>query len=106
MARGVPVVAYRTGAGSDEILEDGRTGLMADFGNARLLADHALRLTSDHTLRQTIVEAARRTVAERFDITRMTDEISQVYAQTAGLNACLSGGGVASDANGLLRVRV
>lgn len=79
MLLGVPVAAYRTGAGSDEVLEDGRTGLMANWGDTRALARESVRLTSDRTLSARISMAARKRAEDFFSIEAMVEGVGAVY---------------------------
>jgi glycosyltransferase involved in cell wall biosynthesis len=65
MACGRPVVSTRAG-GIPEIVVDGETGLLADPGDPRSLADAVLQLVSDSARREAMGRAGRRRVADRF----------------------------------------
>ena len=79
MALGVPVAAYRTGAGSDEIIEDGVSGFMASWGDAPALAHACVRLACEADLAAQIMAAARERVEQRFSVEAMVQGVHQVY---------------------------
>jgi glycosyltransferase involved in cell wall biosynthesis len=65
MVRGVPVVATRVG-GIPEIVEDGKTGVLVEDGDASALADGLIRLLADEELRLAMGEAGRQRVMKYF----------------------------------------
>jgi len=65
MMYGKPVVACRTG-GMVEVAEDGRTGLLAEPGDAASLEECLERLAADPLLRRTLGEAGRQRYEARF----------------------------------------
>lgn len=69
---GLPVVAARSGA-FPELVEDGRTGLLFEPGDATGLAHVLERLVGDSRLRRRLGEAARAHVSARFTIENMTE---------------------------------
>lgn len=81
MACGVPVAAYRTGAGSDEIIRDGETGLMADYGDAEALARQAMRFISEHQLREYMRQRAFDEAKEKYTIRACAQRINDVYRE-------------------------
>jgi glycosyltransferase involved in cell wall biosynthesis len=74
MACQVPVVATRSG-GIPEIVEDGKTGLLVERGDAAALAVAILHLLANEDLRQTMGKAARQRVLERFGWERVAGEL-------------------------------
>ena len=82
MALGVPVVSTRL-SGIPEIIEDARTGLLADPGDAGSLARAVERVLADPALAARMAAAARRRIEEAFDVDR----------SAADLHALLAGGG-------------
>jgi glycosyltransferase involved in cell wall biosynthesis len=76
---GLPVVAARSGA-FPELVEDDRTGLLFEPGDARALADALERLLRDAGLRRRLGEAARAHVASRFTVDAMTDRFLEACA--------------------------
>jgi len=58
IALGVPVVAVNQ-AGPAEIIEDGRSGLLAPPGDAAAMAERIIRLLQDEDLRESISDGAR-----------------------------------------------
>jgi glycosyltransferase involved in cell wall biosynthesis len=80
MAAGVPVIATRT-TGSDEVVEDGRTGTLVPVGDPAALAEAIARALTYPEGTRGWAEAARARVRERFDASRMADETARVYEQ-------------------------
>ncbi len=78
MAAGVPVVSTAVG-GVDEVVEDGRTGLLAPSGDAAALAGHVLRLAADAELRGRMAECGRRRAREVFSEGRMHADYVELY---------------------------
>jgi glycosyltransferase involved in cell wall biosynthesis len=76
-AYGRPVVAARSGA-LPEIVQDERTGLLFDAGDAAALARALERLILDDALRQRLGDEARAWVGDRFTVKRMTDRFLDV----------------------------
>jgi glycosyltransferase involved in cell wall biosynthesis len=73
-----PVVATRVG-GIPEVVEDGRTGLLAAPGDVAGLADRLIRLLNDPALRLRMGQAGRKTAAEKFDLRRTVAEVLSLY---------------------------
>ena len=69
MAAGVPLVTTRVGQ-AQELVEDGRNGLLADVEDAETLAALALRVREDASLRDRLRPAGRRT-AEAYEYERL-----------------------------------
>jgi len=69
MALGVPAISTRL-SGIPELVEDGRTGLLAEPGDPRSLAGAIARLLDDGDLAARVTEAARRKIEEEFDAER------------------------------------
>ena len=82
MAAGVPVVATAVD-GANEIVEDGRHGLLTPSGNAPALARAMVLLATDTALRRRLSAAARERVCE-FSIDQMVDGIEEIYRSLAG----------------------
>jgi Glycosyl transferases group 1 len=83
MAAGRPVVSSAIG-GTDELIEDGRSGLLVAPGDAEALAAALRRLLADSGLRERLAGRARERV-ER-DLTRqaMAERVAAVYAELLG----------------------
>jgi glycosyltransferase involved in cell wall biosynthesis len=69
---GLPVVAARSGA-FPELIEEERTGLLFEPGDATGLAQALERLVGDAALRRRLGEAARARVGARFTVENMTE---------------------------------
>ena len=79
MVRGVPVAAYLTGAGSDEILCLGLTAVTAKYGDVPSLAENSLALCDDASLYKQITDAAYDDVSARFSTAAMRDGVARMY---------------------------
>ncbi len=78
-AAGKPVVASRAG-GIINVVEDGKNGVLVRPGDERSIAQAVERLLSDRAWAQTLAQAGRKTVQEKFLLSRMAQEIENVYA--------------------------
>ena len=87
MALGIPTVSTRL-SGVPEIIEDGRTGLLAEPGDANSIAAALDRLISDPTLAGRFAEAGRRKVEESFDIAHSAAALHHLFiaARDKGLH--------------------
>lgn len=81
MASGTAVIATKTD-GAQEIIEDGKSGILVPIGAAQTMADEVGRLLVDRRRRDELAENARAHVSERFSLERMVDETEQVYEQS------------------------
>ena len=81
MAAGTAVVATQTD-GAQEIIEDGKSGILVPIGAAQTMADEIGRLLVDRRRRDELADNARAHVSERFSLERMVDETEQVYEQS------------------------
>jgi len=78
MASGTPVVATRSG-GIEEIIEDGRSGLLAERGSAGELARGMMRLLEDGALREQVVQNGRKRVKDVFSFDRIAEDLLARY---------------------------
>lgn len=78
MQVGVPVVATRVGA-LDEIIEDGRSGLLVEGRSPDDIARAVRRVAEDAKLRERIVEEGRDRVRSLFSEEQMLAAIGEVY---------------------------
>jgi glycosyltransferase involved in cell wall biosynthesis len=83
MAAGVPVVATRSG-GPEEILEDGRTGLLVANGSAEAVAEGIERLYTDACLRARLGAEGKGEGRRRFSLRRMLLGYRSLYAALLG----------------------
>ncbi|GGK67499.1 glycosyl transferase [Sphaerisporangium melleum] len=89
---GTPVVSTRVGS-VEEVVLDGRTGLLADRAPGHL-ARHVVRLLSDPALAGRMGEAARRWTASAFAADRLVADTENLYrtaAQDRGLSTAPEG---------------
>jgi len=81
-AAGVPVVATPVG-GVRENVVDGETGILAEAGNPASLAAGINRLLDDPAAARRLADEARRRVFVRYDVRRMVEETTALYARPA-----------------------
>jgi glycosyltransferase involved in cell wall biosynthesis len=84
MARGLPVVATRTGM-LPEFVPDGRAGFIIDVGDTDALGRHLSSLADDAALRMRLGAAARDHVQSHYSIDVVGPQIEAVLAQTAAI---------------------
>jgi glycosyltransferase involved in cell wall biosynthesis len=80
MAAGLPVVATRVG-GVAEVVEDGRTGLLAPAGDDALLARHLLRIGADPELGRDMGRQGRQRAERLFSERQMHERYHKLYAE-------------------------
>ena len=73
-----PVVATVFG-GSPEVIDDGRTGLVANPFELDAFAERIAELLADADLRRAMGEAGHRRLMEHFTIERLTAEFLEEY---------------------------
>jgi glycosyltransferase involved in cell wall biosynthesis len=89
MALGVPPVAFATG-GLAELVEGGRSGLLAPPGDVPAFAAAVRRLASDAPLRQALAAGGRERAAQ-FGVDRMVDGTATVYETLFAAHAAAAG---------------
>jgi glycosyltransferase involved in cell wall biosynthesis len=80
MAAGKPVVATRVG-GTTEIVEDGKTGLLVQAGDAAAMAEAICRLLSDGEMRRSMGSSARRRAVELFSWDLVVRRVAGLYEE-------------------------
>ena len=80
MALGRPVVSTNHRYGADEIIEDGKNGLLVPTGDPESMAGKILRLLEDGELRASLGAAAAGRV-ERFSRERMIEKYENLFAE-------------------------
>ncbi|MEE9457972.1 MAG: glycosyltransferase family 4 protein [bacterium] len=78
MARGVPVVASRSG-GAPEIMEDGREGFLVEVGHAGATAAATAFLLDDPLLAAEVGARGCETYKRRFTVERLCQEVELIY---------------------------
>jgi glycosyltransferase involved in cell wall biosynthesis len=78
MAAGVPVVSSRIG-GTDELIEDGDSGLLVRPADHLALATALRRLLGDEVLRRSLSQHGRERVAREFAASPMARRVTRVY---------------------------
>ena len=80
MAVGTPLVATAIG-GTDELVDDGKSGLLVPAGDAGALAGALRRLLTDTGLRTALGARARRVAIRDFSSAAMAGRVSRVYEE-------------------------
>lgn len=78
MAMGVPVVVSRSGA-FEEVVDEGKTGLIVERDDADALAEAILQLLADEQSRKAMAKAARERVAALFTYDKVVDNLLYQY---------------------------
>jgi len=78
MSMGLPVIATRGGA-FPELVEDEKTGLLVERGDAEALAEAILRLLENDNLRIAMGEAGQQRAVEKFAWDYQAQKLSQQY---------------------------
>jgi len=74
MAQGKPIIAFNT-TSNPEIIDDQKTGLLADYPNTQDFAIKTKQLIQDDALRKKMGLAAKQQVIDRFIINDRAKEI-------------------------------
>ena len=83
MAAGAPVVSSAIG-GTNELVEDGESGLLVPPGDAEALAAAMRRLLDDPELRERLASSARERVERDLTRERMATRVTGVYRELLG----------------------
>jgi glycosyltransferase involved in cell wall biosynthesis len=83
MAAGIPVVSSAIG-GTDELIEDGESGLLVAPGDAQGLAAALRRVIDDPPLRERLATRARERVESGLTRRQMADRVARVYGELLG----------------------
>jgi glycosyltransferase involved in cell wall biosynthesis len=83
MAAGLPVVSTRVG-GVPEVVEDGRTGLLAPAGDAAALGRHVCELADNPRLRDELGRRGRERAEALFSERMMHDRYDQLFREMLG----------------------
>ncbi|MBK1885932.1 glycosyltransferase family 4 protein [Marinobacter sp. DY40_1A1] len=83
MAVGIPVVAYDI-PGVDQLVEHGKTGMLAPFGDKAALAACCKQVLEDPELAATLSQNAREMVHARYSAARMADEYEALFRELTG----------------------
>lgn len=83
MAAGTAVVATAT-EGAQEIVEDGKTGILVPVRGIDQMAEEITDLLVNQSKRQEIANAAGADVRGRFSLDRMVEETEKIYSQVLG----------------------
>jgi len=85
MACGKPVVAFNTG-GNPELIEDGVTGILVDFGDIEGFAKSVADLLQDDTRRKKMGAKARERAERLFDVKVNARKTEEIYSELVGMH--------------------
>ena len=83
MAAETPVVATKT-EGAQEIIRDGKTGLLVPIGDVPALAESLSMLLRDEERRVSMAQSASEDVRMRFSLQQMVDATEKIYFEVRG----------------------
>lgn len=83
MAAGIPIVSSAIG-GTEELIEDGQSGLLVPPGDAKALAAALLRLVGDADLRQNLGAKARERVDDGLEREQNAERVIASYEEILG----------------------
>jgi colanic acid/amylovoran biosynthesis glycosyltransferase len=86
LAMGAPVASFEHG-GIAEVVNHGKSGLLAPEGDYHALATNLLRLLSDDRQWNSFSDEGRRDVQNRFDIAKQTVLLEEIYLQAIASRA-------------------
>jgi colanic acid/amylovoran biosynthesis glycosyltransferase len=79
MAIGVPVIATNI-AGTSELVEDGKTGLLVRPSDTAALIEAILKLANDHDFRLRLAEVGRKKVETEFDVDKESAKLNSHFS--------------------------
>ena len=80
MALGKPIVSTKGPfVGTEEVVEDGKSGFLTEYHDDKSFADYILELLSDEMLRRQMGDRGRVIVKEKFSIQQMIEGFDNVY---------------------------
>jgi glycosyltransferase involved in cell wall biosynthesis len=80
LAAGVPGVSTDVG-GVRDVIEEGVSGLLAPYGDARALASHVSSLLRDPARRRGMGECRRVAIVNRYQIDRLVSDVAALYRE-------------------------
>lgn len=81
LAHGIPVVAYRTNTGADEVIGRCRGITAVPYGETERLAQKVIELRDDSQQRESLADAGYSDVHKLFSIQAMAAGVSEIYTQ-------------------------
>lgn len=81
MAIGVPVIATNI-AGTSELIEDGKTGLLVRPSDSKALADAIIEMMENYSFRVRAAELGRKKVIDEFDIEKETAKLNRYLLES------------------------
>jgi glycosyltransferase involved in cell wall biosynthesis len=88
IAHGIPVIAYRNGTGSDEVIDRCRGIVASGYGQANELATVAVALAQSPQQRRQVAEAGRADLQLCFSLQTMEAGVRAAYRQVSGAAVC------------------
>ena len=82
MAVGLPVIATNI-AGTSELIEDGKTGILIRPSDPQAIADAVVRMIQDYPFRLGAAELGRKKVIDEFDIHKETERLNEYLLESS-----------------------
>jgi len=82
MAVGLPVIATNI-AGTSELVEHGKSGVLIRPSDPQAIADAVIRLIDDYDFRKRAAELGRAKVVEEFDVDKETAKLRDYLLETS-----------------------
>jgi glycosyltransferase involved in cell wall biosynthesis len=80
MAIGVPVIATNI-AGTSELIEDGKSGLLVRPSDAQVLADAIVKMIDDYDFRLRAADLGRKKVEDEFDVDKESVKLNKYFLE-------------------------
>ncbi|MGQ9721253.1 MAG: glycosyltransferase family 4 protein [Candidatus Jordarchaeum sp.] len=80
MACGTPVVAFKVGA-LPQVMEDGKTGVLAEPGDWRAMAKAVVKILKDKELRESMGKRGRERVEKLFTWKNAAEQVIEIYRE-------------------------
>jgi glycosyltransferase involved in cell wall biosynthesis len=81
MAVGVPVIATNI-AGTGELIEDGKTGILVRPSDAQVLAEAVIRMKKDYNFRLQVAELGKEKVVAEFDVDKESAKLTSYLLES------------------------
>ena len=81
---GIPVIGTRVG-GIPEIIEDGVSGLLVDYGDIEALKNSIIKILKNNSLREKIIQGGYETVNSKFCVETYQEKLENIYDTLLGV---------------------
>ena len=81
---GIPAIGTKTG-GIPEIIEDGVSGLLVDYGDVEALKNSIIKILKNNSLREEIIQGGYETINSKFCIETYQEKLENIYDTLLGV---------------------